>query len=69
MKTVIAVIAVVASVSSASAIGVSQNDIHRFVTPNQIAQLSSDEVRKVQRLISAGASQFEIRDKVQLLLN
>lgn len=68
MKTLIALVAVVASVSSASANGVSQNDINRFVTPNQIAQLSQEEVRTVQGAISSGKSRTEIRRLVETFL-
>ena len=69
MKTLIALVAIVASVSAASANGVSQNDINRYVTPNQIAQLSAEEVREVQGLITSGGTRIEIRNKIEEYLD
>ena len=69
MKTIIALVVLAASVSTATANGVSANDISRYVTPNQIAQLTAEEVQMVQGLISSGKSRSEIRAKVQSFLD
>ena len=69
MKTIIALVVLAASVSTATANGVSSNDIYRYVTPNQIAQLTAEEVRMVQGLISTGKSRSEIRAKVRSFLD
>lgn len=69
MKTVIAIAAIIASVAAASANGVSANDIYRYVTPNQIAQLSAEEVQMVQGLISSGNPRSKILAKVASFLD